>query len=154
VRGDCSIRTTGAEFSAQDIAACAARLGLLRLELELPPAGNCGCPACAAADREAPPPLTPGEIATLAGQAAALGCRRWVLVDEQQGGDCFSPDRKALVEAIRRRGMLVELDLGGTQITPAMAQLVIRVPMNTIAALPIANNPVPSNAYCSQTANT
>ena len=35
----------------------------------------------------------------------------------------------------------------------AMAQLMIRVPANTIAALPIANKPASSSAYCSQTAN-
>ena len=36
----------------------------------------------------------------------------------------------------------------------AIAQLMIRVPPNTIAALPIANKPASSRAYCSQTTNT
>ena len=39
-------------------------------------------------------------------------------------------------------------------IAAAIDQLMIRVPPNTITALPTANKPVPSSAYCSQTANT
>lgn len=103
LRGDCSIRTEGSGFTAEEIDACIRRQGLLLLELELSGGEVCDCPSC----REGNPrsTLSVAEARQLIGQAKALGCRRVIVVD----GEEVSPHLKDVIAHCRSEGLGVEL---------------------------------------------
>ena len=69
VRGDCSIRVSGVGFGREEIAACAARKGLLSIELDLSSGDECRCAACRAAPGNSRAALSFQEIGDLLRQA-------------------------------------------------------------------------------------
>jgi radical SAM protein with 4Fe4S-binding SPASM domain len=103
LRGDCSIRTEGYGFSAEEIAACAQRQGLLAIELELSASNTCDCPACAGTTPQRI--LSLDEIHQLIDQAKSLGCRRVILIDCES----TSPHLKQTIEYCHAVNLAVEL---------------------------------------------
>jgi radical SAM protein with 4Fe4S-binding SPASM domain len=99
MNGDCSIRTTGHGFTADDIAACAVRAGLLSIEIELTPR-HCNCPACEIDRQEM---LSPDEMLQLLDDAIAIGSRRCIIVDHDR-----APQADHLMRTATARGMQVE----------------------------------------------
>jgi predicted hotdog family 3-hydroxylacyl-ACP dehydratase len=108
MRGDCSMCVEEALFSAEEIAACAARQGLLSIELEWLAAGECRCPTCATAPIGIQPPLSPTEIQTLVEQAAALGCRQCIIVEDHDDHGMHRDLPRPLIIETTGRGMHVE----------------------------------------------
>jgi radical SAM protein with 4Fe4S-binding SPASM domain len=115
--GDCSIRVGGLGFSREEIDACAARRGLLSIELDLS-AERCECAACLAnpaADRS---PLTVIEIADLLQQAQNEGARRVIFCD---AGEPSHPALRQMIDSARHMGMEVELFAYSTPMSSSMA---------------------------------
>lgn len=119
MRGDCSIRIGGLGFSREEIAACAARTGLLSLEIDLALPGDCRCAACQTSPQAARFTLSLSEIHGLLGQAGELGARRCILVDSEPTS---YPDLPQLIDHIRGKGMQVELFTSGAAMTDALAK--------------------------------
>ena len=115
MHGDCSIRISGLGFTDDEIAACAARGGLLAIELDLASGNVCGCEAC---QQSPSPPLTLAEIAGLLRQAAAEGARRCVLAN---GDEAVHPQLRAIIDAAAELHMGVELLAGGGVIDSPLA---------------------------------
>lgn len=123
MRGDCSIRLGNAAFGDEEIAACAERRGLLSLELEWPSRGRCRCPACTTASSGPQTVLSPAEVHTLIDQAAVLGCRRWIFVEDPDGSACACSDLKPIIATTTRPGMQAEWLTDGACMTAELAQL-------------------------------
>jgi MoaA/NifB/PqqE/SkfB family radical SAM enzyme/predicted hotdog family 3-hydroxylacyl-ACP dehydratase len=123
MRGDCSIRVQGLGFGAPEIAACAARGGLLSLELELEPSGQCRCAACESTPQDTQPVLSPDEIQVLIGQAVSMGCRRCILL---HNGETAYGQLQQLIDKMSTPGMQVELFTSGAGITRKMADFLCR----------------------------
>lgn len=117
MRGDCSIRINGIGFTADEIAACSAKQGLLSIELELSASDRCACTHCLT---KATPEsvLSLDEILALIEQARQLGARRVILVDSATGP---YPHLRALIESLCANQMEVELFAGDTDITAELA---------------------------------
>jgi MoaA/NifB/PqqE/SkfB family radical SAM enzyme/predicted hotdog family 3-hydroxylacyl-ACP dehydratase len=118
VRGDCSIRVSGIGFGREEIAACAARKGLLSIELDLSSGGECRCAACRAAPENSRAVLSSKEIGDLLRQARQEGARRCILVDSEP---VSHPDLRGMIDAARGLGMEMELFASGAAIDGAMA---------------------------------
>jgi predicted hotdog family 3-hydroxylacyl-ACP dehydratase/MoaA/NifB/PqqE/SkfB family radical SAM enzyme len=119
VRGDCSIRTEGLGFSAEEIAACAQRQGLLSLELELSTSNECACASCQSDSESVRQVLSLDEIRDLIGQGVALGVRRVILVDDDTAS---YPHLQQLIQDLRTAQLDVELFTDGVGMTPNVAQ--------------------------------
>jgi radical SAM protein with 4Fe4S-binding SPASM domain len=141
LRGDCSIRIEGLGFTAEEIADCAARQGLLSIEIELSGEATCDCPACAVKPQ---PVLSSSEMLALIDQLRELGCRRVILIDEivprdtglrpvlatqeNQGSSTSTPTStgrrpvsreklRSLITELRQRELQIELITDGREIT-------------------------------------
>jgi MoaA/NifB/PqqE/SkfB family radical SAM enzyme/predicted hotdog family 3-hydroxylacyl-ACP dehydratase len=108
----------GVGFGREEIAACAARKGLLSIELDLSSDGQCRCAACRAAPENSRTTLSSQEIGDLLRQARQEGARRCILVDSEQ---VSHPDLRELIDAARGLGMELELFASGAAIDGAMA---------------------------------
>ena len=118
MRGDCSIRVSGIGFSRDEIAACAARKGLLSIELDLSSPGPCRCAACRQAPANSRAVLSFQEIGDLLHQARKEGARRCFLADSDPPSH---PELRRIIDAARELGMEVELLACGAAIDGAMA---------------------------------
>jgi MoaA/NifB/PqqE/SkfB family radical SAM enzyme/predicted hotdog family 3-hydroxylacyl-ACP dehydratase len=115
VRGDSSIRTTDPGFTADELAACVARMGLLSFELELTAADICGCPACKTAPQG---PLSPDERRGVVRAAAKdLGAHRCVVIADEHS------DLREVISDITEESLAVELYAPGRAIDDAIADL-------------------------------
>ena len=115
LRGDCSIRTEGYGFSAEEIDACARRQELLLLELELSDSSQCNCPTCHDGAPQAV--LSVDETRRLIDQAKSLGCRRVILV----GGEQIS-HLKEVISHCRSADLTVELFLNHLRLDTAFLE--------------------------------
>jgi len=123
VRGDCSIRVSGVGFGREEIAACAARKGLLSIELDLSSGDECRCAACRAAPGNSRAALSFQEIGDLLRQARQEGARRCILVD---GEPVSHPNLREIIDSAHGMGMEVELFASGAAIDGAMAAFLRR----------------------------
>ncbi len=137
MRGDCSIRIEGYGFSAEEIAACAARQGILSLELELSSTSECTCVNCRDAGGPPRQVLTADEIRELIGQAKSLGCRQVILVD---GETEQYPHLEEIVDHLHSEGLRIEL-FANEVMTPALASFLhghnvsMSVPVDALAGI-------------------
>jgi len=137
LRGDCSIRIEGYGFSAEEIAACAARQGILSLELELSSTSECTCVNCRDAGGPPRQVLTADEIRELIGQAKSLGCRQVILVD---GETEQYPHLEEIVDHLHSEGLRIEL-FANEVMTPALASFLhghnvsMSVPVDALAGI-------------------
>lgn len=136
MRGDCSIRIQGNGFTAEQIAACAARQGLLAIEIELSAGDRCACPACQTDPRSI---LSVQEVLSLVDQARELGARKVILVDSEAGR---YPGLANLISELRIRDVQVELIAGDTVITSDFAGFLLdhRVGVSIEHASPAIEN--------------
>jgi radical SAM protein with 4Fe4S-binding SPASM domain len=126
VRGDCSIRINGLGFTADEIAACSARSGLLSIELELSAADRCACTHCSTRTEPATV-LSLEDIFGLFEQAKQLGARRVILIDSVTGP---YPHLRTLIESLTANQMEVELIAGDTAIPPELATFLFQKRVN------------------------
>lgn len=135
MRGDCSIRIHGNGFTAEQIEACAARQGLLSIEIELPAADSCPCPAC---QTNPHPILSPQEILSLLDQARELGAKKVMLIEGQSS---LYPHLRQIISELHARRMETELFVGGCEITTDFAAFLFAHRVDVAIDLSIENRP-------------
>lgn len=112
---------TGLEFTREEMESAARTGRLLSMELEMTRACNLRCTYCyssagSAADAE----LDLAEITDAVRQAAELGARKIIILG---GGEpCVYPHLRELIDAIRARGLDIELFTNGTLIDDDLAR--------------------------------
>src|SRR5689334_802334 len=117
--GDCSMRTEGFGFSSEEIAACAARRGLLSMELEFSLACNFRCPYCYTSVLPNQQNLSVEEFKDAILQAVELGARRFVILG---GEPMVYPHLREMIDFMRERNLEIEMFTNGTGMTPEAAK--------------------------------
>jgi radical SAM protein with 4Fe4S-binding SPASM domain len=112
------VRIEGIGFTAQEIADCAQRQGLLSFEIDLDSRGSCRCATCESDSANAGKVLSASEILGVVDQAKKLGAVRTILVDSEP--ESFG-NLQQVIEGVRDRGMQVELFTHRAAITAQLA---------------------------------